>query len=366
MPRPRRRKHETRQRRWLLTLLSLMVLGPLQGACTFETVPSPIDSDGFGAGGLVGTGASSSGGFGTGGFTDAGGTFTGGGSNCSGNIVYSDLASQAIPTWRPTAQVLYSWTNQEDEDALRGGDPLIEPESAEVESRGFALDQLFAWALGHPDSIEAALTPRFDGARGAWPHPWAARIQPGGEDAGARLIRIALKPDAWVARLARHGEVVEIYDTYQGDVTFEQAAETPERIALIYFLNLGEEANLTCGSTETRAQGEGYRQFIVGNQDMLESYEVGSELVLQELMNDATALSQYLELIRPCPATVFEPFATNVICNWGYTGDPFMEVLTYPGDAYRPTAAHVADLIELLEDSLFEPDPYVVQPGVSP
>jgi hypothetical protein len=359
MPAARTQPLGNGQRRRLLSVVAACGFAGAQLACgsAFE---SPVGPDGFGAGGF---------GAADGGFTGAGGTSlpgTGGTSSCEVNLYGSALDGQRVDPFRTRSRVLYGWMTQEEEDALRAGGPVLNLGAETEEGRGFGLEQLFAWAVGHPDSLEASVATYFERARVAWTHPWATRITIAGEDAGSRLVRLELEPDAWVGRLARHGEILEFYDLDGGDVTFEQAAATPQRVALLYFLHLGEEANLVCGG-DRLAQGEGYRHLIVGNEDMIKRYEVGSQPVLQRLMDDTTALSEYLELIRPCPPPIFEPFAANVICNWSYNTDPYLSALSYPTEAYRPTASKIADVIELLEDSLFEVDPFIVeQAGLEP
>ncbi len=98
--------------------------------------------------------------------------------------------------------------------------------------------------------------------------------------------------------------------------------ETPERIGLLFFVHLGEQGNASCGAQEQIVTGPGYREFIVGNPEMLVSYEVGTEAVLQELGSNISALSEYMERSRPCPTTLFEPFESSLVCSWGYSGTP--------------------------------------------
>lgn len=354
MPQALRKPVLGRRQRRALGWAALFGLVFLQVACSGAFEP-PVDS---GVGATAGLGAGGS-------FQGAGGTtFPGSGAtaSCAADLYGATLQAQLVDTWRPRSEVLYAWMTPEEEEALRAGGPMLNVTAETAGGRGFGLEQLFAWALGHPDSTEATIAPQFEAARVTWPNPWSTRITLSGETAGSRLLRIQLEPHAWIGRLARHGEIVEFYDTSGETVPLEQVTATPERVALLYFLHLGFEADEACG-TDGVAQGDGYRHFIVGNPAMIQRYEVGSSPVLQTLMDDITALSEYLEMIRPCPTAVFEPFEANVICSWGYHADPYLNALSYPSDAYRPTASKVADVIELLEDSLFELDPFVVEQG---
>lgn len=358
--------------RQLLTWALVLACLPAALACT-HTVHNSDGSGGLGSiggsfggfgsiggvGGAVGTGAS---------FGGTGASFGGGGiGGCTPPDLYAlELQEQYVEPYQPRATTLYAWISPEDEAALRAGGPLFSADEGVERPRPFSIEQLAAWGLGHPDDLEAALMPAFEHARSAWPHPWPVAFSPTGEDTGARLLKMDLASEAWIARLAEHGAIWEVYDIAGNIISLDVARQTPERIALLFFIHLGEVGNNNCGSREQVVTGPAYREFIVGNPAMLTSYEVGSEAILQELGGNISALSEYMERTRPCPRTLFEPFEASLVCSWGYWGDPFIDGLTNAAEAYRPTASALADLIERLEDALFEVDPFVVTGEASP
>lgn len=338
---------------------------PAALACT-HTIDQPDGSGGFGAIGGLGAqdgvgGASTIGTGGTPIIIGAGGSFGGGGfGGCSPPDLYGlELRNHYVDPYQPREKTLYAWISVDEEMELRSGTDLLPPEKIEGRTRPFSVEQLSAWAIGHPDSLEAAIMPGFENARSAWSHPWPIVFSPAGEDAGPRLLKMELSTDAWVARVAEHGAIWEVYDLEGYVMPLEVVRETPERIGLLFFVHLGEQGNASCGAQEQIVTGPGYREFVVGNPEMLVSYEVGTEAVLQELGSNISALSEYMDHTRPCPTTLFEPFESSLVCSWGYSGDPFVDALTNAAPLYRPTAANLADLIERLEDSLFDVDPFV-------
>jgi hypothetical protein len=138
----------------------------------------------------------------------------------------------------------------------------------------------------------------------------------------------------------------------------EDVAATPERIAAFFFLRGSLLEGPQCGSFAGGSGG--YREFVLGNLSMVESYEVGTQDVLGRIDTDIRALTEYLETVRPCPPDVANNFNANVFCSWGFLGDAYLESLSLPGDAYVPTAANITTIIETLTADRFVPDPFTV------
>lgn len=273
-------------------------------------------------------------------------------------------AAVLLDPGHPIYDGFYTWIVEDDELALRDGGALFDSAAAGQDDDSgdgaFAIEQLRAWGVGHPDSLEANVASVFAAPRVAWPHPWPIRFDHVGADVGSRLLRLQLTEDAWIAKLATHGEIFQVYDLTGQTIALDAARETPERIAVLYFIDLGEAGGGICGSSDQVLEGLGYRQFLLGNRDFILSYEIGTERILTDLMWDISALSQYLELFRACPSPSLVPFDGNVVCNWGYHTDPYLDALATPSEPYRPTPTHVADLIDTLEASLFDTNPLVV------
>ena len=262
-----------------------------------------------------------------------------------------ELTEQMVDARLPVHRVLYSWTTAEQEAGLRDGARLFSVGVVDGKGRGIALDALFAFAEQNPDSLEAQLTVLFDKARYAWPNPWATRMGFGTESYGDRLLKIVLSEEAWIARLSPAGTVADVWDLEGAPVAPEDVAATPERIAAFFFVRTSE-AGPQCGSFFGGTGG--YREFVLGN------LEIGSQAILDRIDSDISALTEYLEVVRPCPPALGNNFNAAVFCNWGYTGDPYLESLSLPDDPYVPTAANLTTIIETLTADRFTPDPFTV------
>lgn len=269
-----------------------------------------------------------------------------------------DLGTQRVDARQPVHRVLYSWTTAEQEAGLREGAPLFSVGVVEGKGRGIALDLLFERAESNPDSIEARLSVLFDKARYAWPNPWATRMGFGSEDYGNRLLKIVLREDAWIAHLSESGTVGSVWDLRGTLVNPEDVAANPEQIGAFFFVRGAATGGPECGSF--LGGSGGYREFVLGNVSMVESYEVGTQDTLDRLDEDIRALTEYFDLVRPCPSSFGTNFNAMVFCSWGYDTDPYIESLALPDEAYVPTPVNLATIIQTLTQDRFTPDPFVV------
>jgi hypothetical protein len=361
-----------------LCALSALLIGT--GAC--ETLSEAPSDDAFGSGAGVSTGAafptstggSTSGGIIFGGSSSfAGGTISisPGGSlpNCGGTSAASTdipvFTYQMVRNQAPAARVLYSWTTEEQVAELRETEVLLSmSESSDGSGKGFAFEviQGVANATDAPgSSIAQDILTRFDKVRYAWPHPWATRLGWPGESYGNQLLRIVLKPESWIARVSYYG--VSVFDLDNQEVPLDQAELTPERIGAVYFIKDESAGGPSCGTF--LGGSNGYREFILGNPEMIEEWSVSTEEIRERIESDIELLGLFLERTRACPPTIAGDFNASVVCAWNppFFGDEvsvYLQALSQPSDLYVPHAAELAGLIQTLENDLFEPNPLVV------
>ena len=270
------------------------------------------------------------------------------------------LAKQAIDHASPWTKVLYSWTVSAQEDALRAEEKLLTVGEMPVLGKGIAMDLLTVQASNVPDSLENLVNSQFAKFRYAWPNPWATRLGPGGEDYGDRLIKMVLKDEAWFGVLTGKGNISAVFDLMGTSIPLETAKLTPERIAVLYFVRDSSSGGPFCG-TFSGGSG-GYREFIVGNEAMLEEWSLGTKEINERVESDVEDLLDYVEAIRSCPPRPSNgDFNADVVCGWGWRKDVYQEALALPGDAYRPTPENIFSLIQILEEGLTEPLPLVVK-----
>ncbi len=287
------------------------------------------------------------------------------------------FSGQQFDVAKPVARVIYSWTTAEQEAELRAGDALLLTGEMPGVGRGYAMDVVHELAAPEvleapaitpePDALAQAILTVFTKYRYGWTNPWATRVGWPGESYGNRLIRIELRDEAWVATL-RGSWLGDVYDLAGNVVPREDALAHPERIALIFHEHIGVEGAPYCGTFASG--GNGYREFVIGNEAMIKEWSLGTDVILARLESDIAELERFLSLSRRCApfTSTSGGFNASVACGWGggYFGDlpaDYANTLALPSDSYVPTPRNLVTLIEALEGDLFEPDPRVVTPG---
>jgi hypothetical protein len=317
-----------------------------------------------GGGGSVNTGAS--GGIS---FAGVGGTVVtpGGSSGSAGMQTLPPLfTDQVVLNATPAHRTLYSWTVPEQIAALRSDRIVLTTAEQQGKGRGYAftlLDSMAAAGTLPEHELMAVLSAQFEKLRYAWPYPWATRMGWPGEDYGSELVRMVLRPEAWLAHFHEDGTFA-VFDLENRPVAIEDALATPERIAAIYFV---KTTFMDYGSFSECSGG--YREFIVGNEAMIEEWSVGTEEMRAVLVADAERMEALLPRIREFPIDGYgTSFSANIPCLW--RGSPSLEgeqaayeqSLALPSPYYQPTPANIANIAETLRASLFEPDPLIVRP----
>ena len=285
----------------------------------------------------------------------------------------SDPAANAWPfcgqsVWNvaPAKRVLYSWTTAEQAEELRQGSVLLTRTETPGLGRGYAftsIDELAEAGTGPENRLLAELSSDlFVKVRYAWPNAWATRMGWPGEDYGDQLLRIVLKPEAWIVVVSDKVGIAVI-DLENNLVPIADAVAHPERIGAVYFY----KQDVT-GSGSFFSCSGGYREFIIGNEAMVEEWSLGTEQLRDQIEADATLVERFLTMVRAAPtAATAANFNQQVACSWdGPVVDAissYERALGIPSENYVPLPAALATLAETLRASLFEPDPLVVKPG---
>ena len=127
----------------------------------------------------------------------------------------------------------------------------------------------------------------FEKARYAWSEPWATRMGWPGEEYGGNLLRIVLKPEAWVV-VVKNGNltVFDLQNAARFACSGAGQSRTPGR-------NLLPERRLCRRSRlamVASARGSnGYREFIVGNLAMVEEWSLGTQQIRDRLEREHRA-----------------------------------------------------------------------------
>lgn len=319
------------------------------------------------------------------------------------------FAQQVVGQQTLFSRQFYTWTTAVQVQALRQTQNLF----SEAAGSGEPFTQLtIAAASGGVDArLAQVLSDEFKWGRYAWPEPWTTRMGWPGQDPGHQLVRVVLRPEAWLGLVTR-GNIV-VYDAQQRFVPATEALAHPDHIGAIFFESYSATADpLGCNS------GSGYREFLLGNLAMVQEWSVGTQQIADRIQVNIGQLTQFLNDIRGCPVTSdATTWAQIVLCSWfvpgpsnstgsgaggdggggangsgsgandsagfglgGFDGAPevpgnggftvdnsdaavYGQALAIPSANYLAAPAQIAAMIGTLQGDLFAPDPLVVTLG---
>ena len=358
--------------------------------CIFQQEgPEPVEPGGSaGAGGSAGTSAGAS----SGGVIEVGGGAAAASSGSGGSILVPELppgsgllpldvgtapaggdcaaqggpvfCSEVIYNQVPAQRVLYSWTTAEQIAELRADPILLTRTEREGLGKGYAfiaIDALATRGLAVENQLLARVSEAFAKVRYAWPKPWATRMGWPDEDYGDQLIEITLRPEAWILVVV-DAVGMAVIDLQNRPVTAADALAGVGRIGAIYFVRTE-----TTGSGSFSQCSGGYREFILGNEAMVERWAIGTEQMRAVIEGDAARFDRFLEVTRDSAPVDVSAFKSAVACQWAgaATGEmgAYFRSLALASELYLPRPAELATVAETLRASLFEVDPLIVEPG---
>ena len=275
---------------------------------------------------------------------------------------------QAISNQLPAQAELYLQVTDAEAQALRQGAPLIGP-APDAMTPSPLTNRLtyLAQTLFNPDrkALVTELLSRFKITRAAWPNPWAQRLLDHPATEHMNPVRLRLSPDAWIARLIDDSPIV--LDLKNSEVPLVDALQHPERIAAVYYLMDGTQAGVGPGT----ACESDKREFVLGNVNMLESFELGTAEIASRLSADVDALQRLFTAARLC--TSFDSpsgmtFHASTVCQaWDFFDattefQAYQWALSNPVELYKPSPQNLASLIQALQDDEFAPNPFVSTP----
>ncbi len=284
--------------------------------------------------------------------------------DCPKDLLFADQVVEEVGKPR----IFYSWTTDEQVAELRDGGELFSRSERPGMGRGLLFTELgaYAQAASMPSNTLADVLANqtFAKARFAWPNPWSTLMGFPGEAYGNQLLRIELKADAWVARFDH--SVLSVFDADNQPVPIETALASPERIGAIFYQS--SATGVRCGTgTFSHAGGVGFREFALGNIDMVERWSLATPEIAERLASDIAELEALEEQVACW--SVSSSWASDVACEWERrTGadSPFRNyefALGLPSELYLPNSENIAALLAALEMSMPTGDPLVVTPG---
>lgn len=208
--------------------------------------------------------------------------------------VTSLLERYALSELEPARRVLYTWTTQEQIEALERDKTLLTRSVSPVHGPAY-FDRVVADLATRKDRIAELLrTPAFAKSRFAWHAPWATLLGWPGESYGKELIGVTLKREALL--LVLHERAVlgpaphfTAVDMASHPVGLDEVMKHPERVAAVYFTHDPTPDKPGCG-TYPEVAGPAYREFVLVNEAMIERWEIRSPALAEELLSEAAAV----------------------------------------------------------------------------
>lgn len=282
------------------------------------------------------------------------------------------FAEQVFDNALVARREFFSWTTDEQAAELRRDQVLFTRSERPGMGPGYAFEIIRRFAEDSSQPERAMLAGLIGGqlfaqARFAWTEPWATRMGWPGEEYGGKLLRIVLKPEAWLV-VVRGGNLY-VFDQQNRLISSADALANPTRLGAIYYEKDAAAGGPSCGGSFVSG-GNGYREYILGNLAMIEEWSLDTKQIRDRLSANIEQLNTFFQRVRSCPTRKgAQQWNLDVVCGWFRSGPPQDELDAYerslaiPSDNYLAVPERIATMIQTLQGDLFEPDPLVVTPG---
>jgi hypothetical protein len=235
------------------------------------------------------------------------------------------LAALAVSDRDFYRPVLYTWTTPENVAALRESHQLLVATAAtggKPSPFNRALAQS-ARGRGRGKAIAALLTTHdaLVRRRYAWPAPFATVLGLGDKGYGNALVRIELRPDAWIARYdPTSPDPFRVVDARGAPVALDAVLAEPERLGAVFHVRTDRGTPIK------------FREYVVTSEAMVASWSVATPAIRAEL--DAE-----LALLRDLRATAAMRPRTDTA---------WRAALAFYNDRYAPTPEHLDAIVAAL------------------
>jgi hypothetical protein len=218
------------------------------------------------------------------------------------------LAAYKVTNADYARRVLYTWTTVEQINELLRTRVLLSRSDSQQYGRSFYDRSMeLRWLAG--DKIAGLLrAPAFAKSRFGWPAAWATKLGWPGETYGGELIEVTLKPNAWIAMYRTSTQTWEVRDLQGEIVASAELLKRPDRIAAVHFVHDSVTPPPATGAIVLApVSGDGraaYREYVLCNESMIESWSVGTDRVATEITAGADvveAAAKYFEARPPPP-----------------------------------------------------------------
>jgi len=207
------------------------------------------------------------------------------------------LARDALHHDRFARGTLYTWTTGDQIDELRRSKLLLVRDESPVNGASYVDQILYILAQRGEPLAKILYTTPFAKMRFAWHTPWATRAGWPNEQYGDQLVRVTLKAEAIIVSLSTATGTFEARNLLNETIPLASVVAKPERIAAIYFLSDGHVGTAKGLPRPTAT----FREVALCNESMIESWEVGTARIHDELATNARALDAMVRYLRTMP-----------------------------------------------------------------
>ncbi len=225
------------------------------------------------------------------------------------------LAVTDADFYRP---VLYSWTTPASIATVRATHRALVA-TASTGTFVSPFNRALARLAAHGDRVARIFTTQLVHRRYAWPAPFATVLGLGPRSYGNALIRLELRPDAWIGRFDPDAEVPFAFvDAANGAVAIDDALAHPERIAAVFHVRTGRDVDPK------------FREYIVCNEAMV-TWSIGTPEIRAELVAERALL-----------VALHAQLSSSIANSWRVT-------LAFFSARYRLTAGNLDAIVDALD-----------------
>jgi len=258
------------------------------------------------------------------------------------------LRSAEVDEAKFARKVLYTWTTLEQVDELALKKELLTRGGSSIGQSGYVSDLNRSIA----PYTKRLLGVEFERMRFAWTAGWPTTLGLANKSYGDRLIRVVLKPNAWVAKFERNVGL-RFHDLEDHEVSEADFDAHPERLGAVFHVHIPESQE------DLR-----YREYALVNEFMIEEWSVGTEAIAAMLDTDKRNV-RLLEKFLPTDAKV------DVAQIWHAGAPPddlaanYVGALAFHNMAYAPSSVQWPPLIAALALPKPARDPITHRPTVA-
>jgi hypothetical protein len=280
-----------------------------------------------------------------------------------------ELSETAVTRGHVARDVFYSWTTKAQIDELRAN-PVLLTRSENSDGKRPHSSTVIESLASAGDAIAQVLAgEKFQRGRYAWSSAWATLRGWPDESYGDQLLRIVLKPEAWIAVVERG--TTRVVGRYGGEIALDEVLANPERIAAVYLMHEGSADPNACGTFQGCGTGA-YREYFINNESMILEWSFATQATLGEIERGIDVIAAVRDKLASTrlgdDACIFSYAA---YCAWQSprlsdvetaTFDAYLQGLALTSEFYVPTRVNMDALIAALQASVFTPDPFEHRP----